>query len=231
MKVINNESLLHAYVKKYKIEDLFETDMTPYMRLVSYSRNEPILVAGDPLPYFYFIVDGKAKIYKRLENGKTVLLRFTRPLSELGSLELLHKERFVDTEVASLYDTVCIQIPFDKIESLCDRDVTFYKYIIDRLSHKLETSSRTASINYSYPFKNRFASYLISITRLSEVERIDEINFNKLTELATYLGTSYRHLNRTIKEFEDEGIIEKTNNKFIIMNFEKLEDLSGDYYE
>jgi len=231
MKKIKDQHLLDYYIKKHKINEIFENDMKSYMELVEFSRNEDILIAGNDMPYFYFIVDGKAKIYKTLENGKSVLIRFTRPLSELGSLELLQKQRIVDSDVQSLYGTICIRISFDNLKVICDRDVTFYKYIIDRLSHKLETSSKTATLNASYPFKNRFASYIISITRIDEANRIDEINFDKLTDLATFLGTSYRHLNRVIQNFEDEGIIKKENKRFVILDYKKLETLAGGYYE
>jgi len=205
--------------------------MTPYMTLVQYERGEDILVAGEALPFFYLIVEGKAKIFRTLENGKSVLLRFTRPLSELGSLELLQKKRIIDSEVQSLYGVTCIRIPFDVIDEVCKEDVTFLRYNVKRLSTKLETASKTASLNASYPFRNRFASYLISLTRVDSVQRIDEINFDKLTDLATFLGTSYRHLNRVIRDFESEGMIIKKNKKFIILDSNKLESLSGGYYE
>lgn len=231
MKIIKDNQQLNYYIKKHQINKIFESDMTAFMELVEFSRNEDILLAGQPMPYFYFIVEGKAKIYKTFENGKSVLIRFTRPLSELGSLELLRDKKIVDSDVQSLHGTICIRISFDDLKIVCDRDVTFYKYIINRLSHKLETSSKTATLNVSYPFKNRFASYLISITRIDEISRIDEINFDKLTDLATFLGTSYRHLNRVIQNFEDQGIIKKENKKFIILDDQKLEALAGGYYE
>lgn len=231
MKIIEDKQLLHYYIKKHQINGLFDNDMTKYMTLVQYERGEDILVAGDDMPYFFLIVDGKAKIFRRLENGKSILLRFTRPLSELGSLELLHKNRIVDSEVQSLYGVTLIRIPFEIIDDVCKDDVTFLRYNVSRLSTKLETASKAASLNASYPFKNRFASYLISLTRIDSVQRIDEINFYKLTDLATFLGTSYRHLNRVIHDFEDEGMIIKEDKKFVILNYEKLETLSGGYYE
>lgn len=231
MKLLNDDKLLNHYIKMHHIDKIFDCDMRPYMDLVSFSRNEDILIAGDPMPYFYFIVDGKAKIFKTLENGKSVLIRFTRPLSELGSLELLQKNKIVDCDVQALHEAICIRLRFTDLSDVCQNDVTFYKYIISRLSHKLETSSKTATLNSSYPFKNRFASYIISITRIDEISRIDEIRFDKLTDLATYLGTSYRHLNRIIQDFEDEGIIEKRNKKFVILDYDHLESLAGGYYE
>lgn len=155
MKIIDDHKLLNYYINKHRINDLFQSDMTAFMTLVKYDKGEDILIAGEALPFFYFIVEGKAKIFRTLENGKSVLLRFTRPLSELGSLELLQKNRIVDSEVQSLYGVTCIRIPFDVIDEVCKEDVTFLRYNIKRLSTKLETASKTASLNASYPFKNR----------------------------------------------------------------------------
>lgn len=231
MKIIKDDNLLNYYVQRYNIHQIFESNMKPYMDIARYERGEDIIVSGDKLNYFYLIVEGKAKIFKELENGKSVLIRFSRPLSELGSLELLFDERIADCSVQSLYSTTVLRIPFDILLQKTHDDLSFHRYIIKRLSHKLETTSKTASLNTSYPFKNRFASYLISLTRVNEIKRIDEINFDKLTDLATFLGTSYRHLNRVIDAFEKEGIIKKEQKYFIILDYHKLEELSGGYYE
>lgn len=231
MKIINDDRKLNEYIERFKLDQVFETDIRKHMTLIQFERNETILEEDQHMENFYFIVEGKAKIFRRSSNGKSVLLRFTRPLSELGSLEFLHQARVAHTEVEAVFKTVIISIPFNIIETVCARDVAFLKYIINRLSHKLDTLSKSASMNVTYPFKNRFASYLISITRINQIDRVDEINFDKLTELATYLGTSYRHLNRTIEELRKEGIIEKQNHKIIIKDYDQLKALSGGYYE
>lgn len=230
MKAINNQKELEYFVKHYKINDHFTLDMIPYMSLWEYEKNEDILIAGNPLEHFYFVVEGKAKIYTRLENGKSVLLRFARPLSELGSLELMHENRLVNTCVSAHFKTKVIRIAFTDLEKYALSDPLFLRYNVLRLSHKLETESAKSSLNVTYPFKNRFASYLISITTLNS-ERIDEIRIEKMTDLATYLGTSYRHLTRVVKNFEQEKIIKRENKKFIILNYAALEDLSGGFYE
>lgn len=230
METINDKITIQYYIEKYHIRDHFTVDMLPFMTLHQYEKNEEILIAGEPLDYFYFIVEGKAKIFTRTENGKSVLLRFTRPLSELGSLELLHKNRHVNTCITAQFPTRVIRIAFNDLEKHALHDPVFLKYIVSRLSHKLETESNKSSLNSTYPFKNRLASYLISITEMKG-ERIDEIRIDKMTELATYLGTSYRHLTRVVKELEAEAIIKRTHKKFVILNYKALENLSGGYYE
>lgn len=231
MKTINDKVRLKYYIDKYNIDECFEKDMSRFMTLHSYDKGEDILVAGEDMKYFYFVVEGMAKIFNTLENGKTVLLRFTRPLSELGSVEILEDDKIVKSCVQSLFSTTVIRIPFEAIEDHAMSDVKLFKFLVVKLGHKLRTTSNAASMNMTYPFKNRFASYLISITDQLENERVDEIKMTKLTELATFLGTSYRHLNRVIREFEDDGIIKKTKGGFIILNYAELESLSGGFYE
>lgn len=222
---------LSYYIDKYDINSLFDTDMTPYMSLQHYKKGEEIITVGDIMEYFYFIVDGKVKIFLRMENGRSLLLRFSRPLSELGSAELQRFPRTVTGNVQAQFDTTVIKIPFRDIDRYASDDSRFLKYIVKSLGFKLTTASNAHSLNTSYPFKNRFASYLISITTLNDRERIDEIQVGKFTELATFLGTSYRHLCRVVSELENEGLIKKVKKHFVILDYKRLEELSGGFYE
>jgi len=235
MREIQDMNLLSYYVKKHNIMECFESDMTPYMKLYEYSNGEDILIAGDKMTDFYFIVDGRAKIFNTLENGKMLLLRFSRPLSDLGSVELLEDDRIVKSCVQALHGVKAIVISFADMEKYAIDDVTFLKYCVKNLSQKLFTLSNSASINLMYPIENRFASYLVTIfsyeMQAENSNRIDEIKATKTTELATFLGVSYRHLNRVIKSFEEQGIIERTKGGFKILDYHRLEALSGGMYE
>lgn len=144
---------------------------------------------------------------------------------------MLQTEKVVSSNVQAVHNCKVIKIPFSAIEQYAKDDLVFYKYIIRQLSRKLHNCSNTASINATYPFKNRFASYLISLATPIDADTIDEIKFDHLTDLATFLGTSYRHLNRVVKELCDEKIIQKNKNSFLIINYEQLKTLSGGFYE
>ncbi|MBN2794208.1 MAG: cyclic nucleotide-binding domain-containing protein [Clostridia bacterium] len=231
MKIIQDSNQLKHYVSKYNIHQFFEKDMTPYMTLCQYPYNEMLLNTGDLMKDFYFVVEGKVKIFLTLENGKSLLLRIVHPLTELGSVELLQEQKIVSSNVQALHQCKVIKIPFKALEEHAKEDLVFYKYIIRQLSRKLHNCSNTASINATYPFKSRLASYLISTATPIDADTIDEIRFEHLTDLATFLGTSYRHLNRVVQELCDEKIIQKNKNSFTIINYEQLKTLSGGFYE
>jgi len=158
-------------------------------------------------------------------------LRFANPLSSLGDAEVQKSPRVCTGNVQPVFETLVIKIPFSIIDKYVVNDSTFLKYIVKSLGDKLTTSSNAHSLNTSYPFKNRFASYLISISHADDVERIDEISTENFSDLATFLGTSYRHLCRVVRELEDEKLIKKEGKQFIILDYDGLESLSGGFYE
>ncbi len=91
---------------------------------------------------------------------------------------------------------------------------------------KLASLSVSNSVNILYPLENRLASYI-----LASYTNEDNNNTENLTQIAEFLGTSYRHLLRVVKEFELEKIIKRDNKKLVILDKDKLEDLAGDLYQ
>lgn len=82
------------------------------------------------------------------------------------------------------------------------------------------------SYNFVYPLINRLASYL--------VENLTEKNYivldSSFSEIAQFLGTTYRHLNRTLKELEEKSIIKCDNKTVSILDENKLRELSKNLY-
>ena len=91
---------------------------------------------------------------------------------------------------------------------------------------KLASLSVSNSVNILYPLENRLASYI-----LASYTNEDSNNTENLTQIAEFLGTSYRHLLRVVKEFELEKIIKRDNKKLVILDKDKLEELAGDLYQ
>ena len=78
----------------------------------------------------------------------------------------------------------------------------------------------TASTNASYSVKDRLATHILN----SEEENIFQLS---PSILASRFGTSYRHVQRVIKQFIDQGIIEKEAFKtYRILERQTLEKLA-----
>jgi CRP/FNR family putative post-exponential-phase nitrogen-starvation transcriptional regulator len=85
-----------------------------------------------------------------------------------------------------------------------------------------ETSTNGAS-NILYPFETRLCAYI-------STNHESGLFSQKLTELAEYLGTSYRHLLRTLESLCARNIIEKTDQGYAIKDELKLRAIGNNFF-
>jgi len=103
--------------------------------------------------------------------------------------------------------------------------------ICEYLGDKLTDASNNSSINLLYPLENRLASYIVAFAS-TDNDNIKKLTFKEsYSEIAELLGTSYRHLNRTLNKFCLEGILTKFDRDYLIEDFNKLLYLAGDLYK
>lgn len=225
MERISNNELLKYYFVKYDIENIFDDNIINYAQLHFYHKDEVILKAEAELEYYYLLVKGKVKISYLFENGKSMLLKFYKEFNIIGDIELL-KDKPVRCNVEATEDTYLIAIPSTVIRKKYMNNINFLHHLVDSLSEKLEATINNTSYNFIYPLINRLASYLVEhITNKSSI-----VLSSSFKEIAQFLGTTYRHLNRTFKELEAEKIIKCENTTIHILDEARLRQLSKNLY-
>ncbi len=230
MKTTINHAKVRAFLEQYRMTDIFSEELIDQMVLTTFERGESIANLNEPLANFFLLVTGKLKIYSLQENGKKVLIRFYRPMSVIGDLEYV-SDYPVKAVVEALETSTLIAIPMDTLRAHTRECPKFLRFVIANLSQKLFTWSNMAGLNLVYPLENRVASYLVSISELSDQDRLDEIRVTSLEEMADLLCSSYRHLHRILEAFEKEQIISRNRSKIRILDFEKLKSLSVGIFE
>ncbi|URN96388.1 MAG: cyclic nucleotide-binding domain-containing protein [Candidatus Pristimantibacillus lignocellulolyticus] len=215
------------------IVELFHETTFAQMSLRQLQPGELLVENGDQVQHLYIQVEGKLKISTALPNGRTLLLRFCQPISLIGDIELINGEQ-AKVFVEAINTSTVIAIPYRALQEYELKHAQFLRYLLDHVSHKLNSISLSASVNVLTSVENRFASYLISIAQNTEHLKFKrgELETTKLTEIAELLGTSYRHLNRVIKKFVDQKLIQKNYNGIVIIDMEGLQKLSnGSLYQ
>ncbi len=225
MKRVLDDNLLRAYIHKYNIEEMFHMNLINVMELHFFQKGETIFKAESNLEYYYLLVDGKIKISYPFENGKAMLLKFYNPLNTVGGLELLDNKPIV-CEVEAMEDAYLIAISSDILRKNYLDNPQFLHHLVESLSEKLYTTIKSSSYNFVYPLINRLSSYLVE--RLSDKDYID-IN-SSLQQVAQFLGTTYRHLNRILKDLEEKSIIKYKNKRIYVLDEDKLRELSKNFY-
>lgn len=234
---IDDKKKLSMYIKKHAIDEIFSADMSGFMQLVMFKRGEYICRDQDKLDYLYFFVKGKAKVYTLLTNGKALLLTFYQDFKVLGDLEILKNET-VTTNVQVIEDAYCIAIPVKAVREHLMHDPVFLTFLCNSLSEKLQRCTKNSSINLLYPLEIRLSSYILAMGIKKEDDELYCVLNENLTEIAELLGSSYRHLLRTINLLIEKGAIRKIykddsgsgSSEFQIADPKKLKLLATDLY-
>lgn len=225
MKRLLDNELINQYLDRNDIENLLDKDIKNHVQLHFYQKEEFILEAETELKYYYFIVEGKVKISYLFENGKSMHLKFYKEFNTIGDLELL-KNMPIRCNVEAIEDTYLIAIPAKILRKKYMDNTNFLHHLIESLSEKLYATINNSSYNYVYPLINRLSSYLVQL--------ITDKNYiylnSSFEEIAQFLGTTYRHLNRTFNELELEMIIKCDNKKIYILDEFRLRELSKNPY-
>lgn len=231
MMKLNNKEKLMGYMRQYEINNIFTEDMSSYMELLYYKKNEYMVREGQEIPYLLFLTEGKAKVFTSLSNGKSLLLYFYQGFKVLGDLEVVDSVKAV-TNVVAIADTYCVGISYRNVRRFLLEDAKFLRYICSSLGGKLNRCSKNSSINLLYPLENRLASYIYTIGERISMNHKSMLVFNEnLTEIAELLGASYRHLLRTLSDLCERGILKKEGSTYLVIEEAALMKLSADLYK
>ena len=222
MEIVKKTKVIDQYLEKYEIPSII-TDVKKYpFEIHYYKKGEHICSYGKPFSYFYFLLNGKAKVYSLLANGKSLLYTFFQGFDMIGDIEMAMGTKF-KTNVETISDVTCLAIRIEGYEKELMNDLRFMQYMSRHLARKLEYCSRASSFNLLYPLENRLASYLV-------ITAEENLFAENLTEVSELLGTSYRHLLRILSNFSKSGYVKKTSEGYLLQDLATLKRLGADIY-
>ena len=214
----NLNELYHRFLTKTD-RNIFKT--------LSFKSGEFIIMEGDIIDSFYFVVSGKIKVLRNYENGKTLLIRVYDSFTILGDVEYF-LNIVASCSVQTQGEVKLIKIPYAYIDKEYRKDSTFLYNILVHTSSKILLTSDQTSNNLMHSLDTRFSSYLLSLSSKNN----NIVYIPSLGDIANNLGSSYRHLTRTIKKLADKGVIMKTKKRIEIVDRKLLLELSkGIVYE
>lgn len=230
LRKIEDKFLIENFYNELDMQKLFNKDMKRYMKLLKFEMHEYLCREDEELEYFMFLVQGKAKVFKSLPNGRSSLLSFYNSFRAIGDIEFI-KEEVVSGTLQALSTCYCLAIPMDITRNQLIEDSKFLKFACESLAEKLAAISMNSSINLLYPLENRLASYINEILLLNKNGNI-YVDFDEsLVNIAEHLGSSYRHLLRTLNVLCEKDVLQKDSKGYRVTNKNKLVELAGDLYK
>lgn len=226
MQITENKKYLELLIMKNKIDEILPFEVLESAELCRYSRDEDILVVNSDMPYFYFFVTGKLKVFQIHENGKAFLIQFYSSFDSLGEIELVNNVK-ASCSVSAVLPSELIRIPIEVLRQRAIDYPPFLWYVSKSLATKLLYADRHHSLNLLYPVKNRLASYLMA----HEIKSDEIVLKDSLQDVSEFIGTTYRQLHRAFQQLEKNQVLKKTKKSISVLDLNKLELLAGSIYE
>lgn len=191
--------------------------------LVRYKSSEFIFRQGYPCPDILLVLEGRMKVFNTAPNGRTLLFCCDTSSGIVGEVEFSAGMKEAASSVQALTDVSCVAIPRSRYQGELRSNIIFMNAVSAALAQKLFRSSNNSAAMILHPLHVRLCAY-IAITNTDGCFR------EKLTETAEILGTSYRHLLRTLERLCGSGVLEKTPRGYLIKDEASLKRTGGDCY-
>ncbi|WP_279403628.1 hypothetical protein [Secundilactobacillus kimchicus] len=125
--------------------------------------------------------------------------------------------------VQTINDCYCLALPVKKLKSTLLSDATFLKNICLYLADKNARNIKTASRNQGFTLAQRLAAFILMTNH-------DNYYQEKHTQVAQYLGVSYRHLLYVIADFVSSGYLTKTEKGYFVALPSALKELGKEAF-
>ena len=187
---------------------------------VEYKKGEIIAKQGTFTTHILVISEGLAKVYYE-ENNKSLILRIAAPGSLIGLTSLpLNQNVFQYTASAYINTTVRL-IEIDIIRKLILENGQFAAAIVDILSGiSIQKNGRFFCLTHRQSY-GKLADIILCLA--GNIFKQDEFDLAlSRKELAELSGMSTESVIRTLKHFQEDGLIEMTGKSFKVVDPEGL---------
>lgn len=198
-------------------------------RLVAFARGEPIFAEGDVPDSFLTVIVGRVKIYKRLPNGKEIILQIFSVGDLLGAVAAYEGRTYPATAQA-IEETTCLQIARPAFFSLLEQSPTLLRGVLSSLTMRLiELTDRVAQLSGPH-VDARFARLFLKLAdQFGRAERGGTYVPFPLSrqELADLTGTTIETCIRIMSRWNRERVLLTERDGFVILNRAALDGLSA----
>lgn len=220
MRIIQNPTLKQKWLAESALSNQFSFSVTAACQLVFFAAKEPLIVEHQTADYLFYLVQGRTKLSHSLANGKTVITDFFTPPCFIGEMELIDPTSPAFA-VTAVEDCWCLALKTAPIKDQLINDPVFLRQICLYLTHKEVANIRVAARNQAFTAAQRLANFILLTAH-------QNIYSEQHTQVAPYLGITYRHLLYVLAEFVQQGYLSKTPGGYRIDNRPALVHLARD---
>lgn len=174
----------------------------PTVSETSLAPGETLIHQGDTPKSVFIILEGRLKIHHITPKGTDYLVAVEGPGEIIGEVEALTGEPYT-CSASGVKPAVVAAIPCRTYARWLKEDHGFALLVNQALCHRLQKATRRSAIHQSYPLEY---SVLRLLRMLAEEARSRRVDVGK-EEMAHYLATNTRSINRILKGLQERNVI------------------------
>jgi len=193
---------------------------------VSYAEGESVLWEGDACQAVYFITAGMAEVYRTTIDGRTYTLRILRAGDSFNLVPALMKEGKNLSNVRCLEKTNLLVMDQRDLQTILARYPKFTVRVLQDLAVRLAGMTGLAGELVLHTVRQRTAAFLI---REAENVSIEKGGRWTQDDMARQIGTVRDVVGRTLRDFEEIGLIQRDRGNISLIDREGLERTANGY--
>ncbi len=180
-------------------------------------KNQVIYYEGDKGNGLYVVLSGRVKTIKLAQDGRELMTGIYAADDYLGINAMLANEEYGDTATA-LEDTMLCLIPKEQLEQLLNLYPEVAREFIKLLANDIREKEEQLLQMAYHSVRKKLAEALLRMQRQSGRDsfKIAREDMAALAAMAT------ETVSRTLSDFKDEGLIEKTGSTITILETARL---------
>lgn len=191
-----------------------------------YDKGENLYFQENRLFGSYYIYSGIIKIYQTGSEGKEQIIRFSNS-KELIAFRSVINQELACTSAKAIVESLMLYIPSKILMKLLKNNSEFAFQMIRIVCSELGESNGYITDIAQKSVKRRLAEILVKLTNSFGLdnELILKLSISR-EELANIVGTATETVIRIMKEFKNEKIIESRGRKLLILDLNRLKEIS-----
>jgi CRP-like cAMP-binding protein len=196
-------------------------DINRYGKIVEFYKNMPAMSYEDTLHYFYFIIEGRIKVYQyNFEGNKEQTIKILSR-GDMFDVIVLLDDKPHEVVTHAYEDTRALRVPMETVRQWVDTNTEFRKLIFRYIAQQMRDLEELATDLSLLDTSTRFIKLLLKHfdPKTAKLRLIHDLPHE---EIASLIGTVRHVVNRHIQELKRDGSLEVERRKLRLADLSKL---------
>jgi len=201
--------------------------IAPLFRELQVDRHEFVFFEGDPPRWVYIVIEGRIKLLKYSEEGKTVILHLLHPGEMFGGVAAFGRRPYPFSAQALILSRV-LRIAGPDFHAIMTRHPDVSDQVIRELAARLIEAHETMKNLAVERVEQRIAHLLLKLTRHDAERGAEPLTIGiPLTrqDIAEMVGTTVETTIRVFSKWRKAGIVGSRDGKVVILDPVRLDEI------